>query len=217
MRLMTTTSGWAAPARMCGLLLMLATMVVKAQVVDRHVGELADEFALRVGPPGATLAHPAVETDEWHLGGKVVLAFYGVDAHDQGSSANRDVVDGIAFMPTSVAGRYRRLAIGRIDQEGAGPEIKSIFFANADQNPDRELVVIVGWEQRHLDVSGTLYGTFIYARPRAASQNGFTFLEGTSRKVSGGCECDREGDRHETSAFKTAAEVRAGLRALGFR
>jgi hypothetical protein len=120
-------------------------------------------------------------------------------------------------MPTAVAGRYRQIPIGRIDEEGAGPDIKSIFFANADQNPDRELVVIVGWEQRHLDVSGTLYGTFIYARPREASQSRFAFLAETSRKVSGGCECDRDGGQHESSRFKTSAEVRAGLRLLGFR
>jgi len=217
MRLMTITSSWASRARMCGLFLMPATLVAKAEVVDRRAGELADEFALRVGPSGATLAHPSVETDEWHLGGKVVLAFYGVEVHDQSSSAKRDVIEGVAFMPTAAAGRYRRIAIGRIDEEGEGPDIKSIFFANADQNPDRELVVIVGWKQQHLDISGTLYGTFIYARPRAASQSSFTLLEETSRKVSGGCECDREGDQHESSDFKTAADVRAGLKALGFR
>lgn len=214
---MMRTPSVAVLARLIGCLLMLATLAVKAQVVDRRPGEMADDFARRVGPPGATLAHPVLETDEWHLGTKVVIAFYAVNSNGKVSSQEPDVVDGIAFMPTAEVGRYRRVAIGRIDQEGAPPDIKSIFFANADHNAGRELVVIVGWEQRHRDVYGTLYGTYIYARPIAPSQDSFVFLEDTSRKVSGGCECDRTDEEHEISGFKTAADVRAGLRELGFR
>jgi hypothetical protein len=188
-----------------------------AGIVGREAGETAQAFALRVGPPGATLAHPAIETDAWHLDGKVLLAFYAVEVKDEASSTPRDVVDGVAWLPTGDAGRYRRVDIGRIEPEGAAPEIRSVFFANADRDPGPELVVIVGWEQRHYDVSGTLYGTLIYARQKTASGTGFTYLEPVSRKVSGGCECDFRDAPSEHSPFRTAAEVRRGLRSLGFK
>lgn len=124
---------------------------------------------------------------------------------------------GYAFLPVG-ANRYRRVVIGDVGHNGADPEIRSVFFANADANPGPELIVIAAWSSYHFDVSATFYETFVYARRPGPGGDGFVYLEEISRKVSGTCDCDYADDRTDmTSRFKTAAEVRAVLRGLGYR
>jgi hypothetical protein len=185
----------------------------------RAGGEPADSFAARLGPEGSELAHPVVETDVWRLGGKAVIAFYEYEVRpgpgQPDTQALREIT-GYAFLPDS-APRYRRVLIGRLEHDGGDPEIRSVFLANADGNPGPELVVIVGRDLYNYFVAGTLYDTYVYARPSAAAADSFVHLGEVSGKVSGGCECDRRDAAHETSRFKTAAEVKAGLRRLGYR
>ena len=115
------------------------------------------------------------------------------------------------------SGRYRRVLIGHIEPEGGDPRIEAAFFANANEDPEKELVVIVSWEQVHYDAHGTLYGTMVYARPSAPQADSFRYLKEISEKVSGSCECEWRDGRKAKSRFKTAAEVKAALRKLGYR
>lgn len=178
----------------------------------RAPGEPADSFVARqmLGPKPA---HPLIATDVWSPGDTVLIAYYLTRMHVRSGDHYHDAT-GFAFLPDS-PNRYRRVEIGVVGHNGGDPEIRSVFFANADANPGPELIVIAAWSSYHYDVSATFYETFVYARRPGDS---FVYLEDISRKVSGSCDCDYGDDRTDmTSRFKTAGEVRAALRELGYR
>jgi hypothetical protein len=123
---------------------------------------------------------------------------------------------GYIFLPQD-ANTYQKILIGTFEPEGGDPNIEAVFFANADQDKAKELIVICSWPQRHYDFSGTLYGTFIFDDLQTGtSPTELSFLESISRRVSGDCECEWRNGKKRTSRYKTAASVRAGLRKLGF-
>ena len=202
------------------LLLVVAVLIVAPHVraqqeVKRLEGETAEAFVRRNAPVGSELARPAIETDAWGRT-RTVIAFYKVEAKAKDGTPFSQV-DGYMFVPKT-PDLYQRILINHFEPEGSAPEIRAVFFANADKDPARELVVICSWEQVHYDVHGTLYGTFIFddvLGPTDRTQ--LRFLEGTSDKVSGGCDCDYRDGGKGTKKFRTAAQVKAGLRNLGYR
>lgn len=187
---------------------------------QRAPGETADSFAVRVSPVGPGLAHPVIATDVWSPGDTALLAFYLTEIDrgrvpDPGDPPIHDAT-GYAFLPDSAHG-YRRVEIGTVGHNGGDPEIRSVFFANADQNPGPELVVLAATPVHHPHVMGTYYETLVYARRPGPEGDRFVYLEDVSRKVSGACDCDFADEPDRTSRFKAAAEVRAALRELGYR
>ena len=77
--------------------------------------------------------------------------------------------------------------------------------------------MICSYLQRHYDVNGTLYSTFIFDDLRSgANRTRLSFLEGVSERVSGSCDCEWRDGQKKSSKYKTAASVRAGLKKLGF-
>jgi hypothetical protein len=180
--------------------------------VKRLENETLENFARRNGPPQSELAHAVIETEAW--GQKTVIAFYAIEVKDKYGTHGQ--VDGYLFLPLS-ANTYQKILIENFEPEGGDPNIEAAFFANADKDAARELIVICSWPQQHYDVSGRLYGTFIFddLRP-GASPPRLSFLKGISERVSGSCDCtDRDGKRR-TSKYKTAASVKMGLKKLGF-
>jgi hypothetical protein len=192
----------------------------QSDTFQRAPGQSAESFAAGLGPAPSDLTHPVIETDAWKLGGKAVIAFYRYDVRRPAlhSSSHDPVFEaiGYAFLPQS-SNRYRRVLIGDVGHEGGEPEIRSVFFANADENPGPELIVIAVWQVMNALTDGTIYATQIYALPPAGADR-FVYLEELSEKVSGGCECEwREERRSRRAPYKTAADVRARLRELGYR
>lgn len=183
-----------------------------AQEVRRLENETLENFAKRNGPPQSELTHKVIETEAWGKQ-KTVIAFYIVQIRlKDGSPATQ--VDGYLFMLKSTD-TYEKILIENFEEEGATPKIETVFFANADKDKAKELIVICSWLQRHYDVGGTLYRTFVFddLRPNTSK---LTFLESVSERVSGDCDCEWRDGRKKTSKYKTAASVRAGLKKLGF-
>lgn len=114
------------------------------------------------------------------------------------------------------AGDWRKIAVTTGEEEGGEAEVAAIGFANADRDPDRELIVILKWPQQHYDYSGAFYEVRLFDTP-APGKPALTYLEGFSKKFGGvGCECSsREGgDTHYR--FKTIAAVKQELKRLGY-
>ena len=185
-----------------------------AQEVRRLEHETLEDFAKRNGPPQAKLTHKVIETAAWGKQ-KAIMAFYLVHIELKDSTPATQV-DGYLFIPKSTD-TYEKILIRNFEEEGDTPKIEAVFFANADKDKARELIVICSWLQRHYDVNGTLYGTFIFddLRP-GANPATLVFLEGVSERVSGDCDCEWRDGRKKTSKYKTAASVKAGLKRLGF-
>ena len=174
--------------------------------VKRLSNETAENFAKRNGKAGVELVHQVIETDAWN-GKKSIFAFY--------EGENSEEVDGYVFVPKS-AGVYQKILIYNFEPEGGTPKIEAFFFANADKDKAKELVVICSWDVNHYDVNGTLYQTYVFDDISSdKNQPKLKFLENVSKKVSGGCDCDGDG-ANINRKYKTAAQVKAGLKKLGF-
>src|ERR1051325_928757 len=190
---------------------LLGTHALSAQEVKRLESEPLESFARRNGPPQSELTHSVIETEAWgHK--QSVLAFYETESKTYGQTEHNII--GYIFLPQD-ANTYQKILIGTFEPEGGDPQIESVFFANADRDKAKELIVFCSWPHRHYDFSGTLYGTFVFDDLKSGSTE-LKLLESVSRKVSGDCECEWRNGRKKTSRFKTAASVRAGLKKLGY-
>lgn len=128
------------------------------------------------------------------------------------------IVDGYVFASTGQPNQYRRIFIGSIEPDGGDPEIEAVFFANADRDANKELVVLVKWEQLlHADYSGTYYGAFIYDDLSTVKKDALVFLSDVTDKLGSSSRAfDRKGRRLGKNTYATAAEVRRRLKKLGY-
>lgn len=146
---------------------------------------------------------------------KTVIAFYESEFKISDQTYQR--VLGYIFLPQD-SNTYQKILIESFEPEGGAPKIEAVFFANADRDKAKELIVICSWPQSHYDFSGTLYGTFVFDDLRTgANPTKLSFLESVSRRVSGDCECEWRNGKKRISRYKTPASVRAGLKKLGFK
>ena len=183
--------------------------------IERLPNESAENFAKRNMPPQSELVHKVIETEAWG-NKKNVIAFYQIEIKLK-DNVSATQVDGYLFLQKSV-NSYEKILIHSFGEEGDTPQIEAVFFANADKDKAQELIVICSWQQRHYDVNGTLYGTFIFDDLNHLTDSGsLKYLETISNKVSGGCDCNYRDGRKGNKKFNSAAKVKAGLRKLGFR
>jgi hypothetical protein len=123
------------------------------------------------------------------------------------------VLDGYIYVKQN-NNSYKRYYIGEVEPEGGDPIIESIFFANADEDLKQELVVILSWEQRHLDFSGTLYGVLVYDDIKINDKESLTYLADISNKLEPGCDCS--GESNSSAKFKNKEGVLKELKRLGY-
>jgi hypothetical protein len=196
------------------LLALLWTPFSFAEEVRRLKNETLEDFAKRNGPPQAELTHTVIETEAWNEQ-KTVIAFYIIKIRlNDGTLATQ--VDGYLFIPES-NNTYEKILINNFEEEGDTPHIEAVFFANADKDKAKELIVICSYRQRHYDVNGTFYSTFIFDDRRPGTNpTKLSFLEAVSELVSGGCDCEWRDGKKKSSKYKTAASVKLGLKKLGF-
>ncbi len=196
------------------LAFFLWTPFLLAQEVTRLENETPADFAKRNAPPRAELTHTVIETEAWGQQ-KSIIAFYLIKIKPKDGTPSSQV-DGYLFLPKST-NTYQKILIYNFEEEGDTPHIEAVFFANADKDKAKELIVICSYLQRHFDVNGTLYRTFVFddLLP-GANPTQLTFLEDVSERVSGSCDCQWRDGKKKTSKYKTAASVKAGLRKLGF-
>lgn len=167
----------------------------------REPDESAYAFASRVldEPSGLDVVE-----SEWN-GQAVLFASYYAD----GALA----LDTIRTAPN---GTTLRTEVTRVTPQGGPPFIDAIAFANADEDAQRELVIIQSWPQYHLDVSGTLYSVRFFDDPGLGTDPP-TELSDLSRHFDlNNCDCTFGDGRAETYPFKTVEAVRAELARLGF-
>jgi hypothetical protein len=90
------------------------------------------------------------------------------------------------------------------------------FERESDKDKEREIIVLTSWQQQHVEVSGTLYSTFIYDAPTLSpSQKRLTFYKALSEKLDGGFDGHTEGTQVKAK-YKTVASIRSGLEQMGY-
>jgi hypothetical protein len=179
-------------------------------------------FADRVKPDSSVFAHPVLETKSLDATTSIIIAFYKRTIEEVKQMptyvdhSKYDIIIGYLYIPTN-GNNYRRVLIDTISSDGGDPEIISVFFANADKDSKKELIILCKYPQVHYDYGGEFYETFIYDNPSNNTER-LTYFNELSEKFWG-CECAwrvEEKRKPEKAKFKTAKDVKAGLKKLGF-
>lgn len=186
------------------------------QIINRVENESPEEFANRYKPSNSQITHKVIES-KWNLN-SIIIAFYEQE-YNLPKIEDPDQELYIRIIPTlfiKTENNYKKIIIDTIETEGGAPFIESIFFANADKDSLKELIIIVSWQQRHYEISGKLYGTFIYDNVTATNQIELNFLKDISAKLDGGFDGDKEG-KVIRAKYKTAEAIKAELIRLGYK
>ncbi len=198
--------------------LLLLTTFCSGQVVKQNDNETAEQFVTRMMPVNSILTHKVLTT-KWN-NTPVILAFYEqaykLSEQDDPDQQNYFRIIATIFLQTE-SKHYRKMLIDTLDTEGSKPVIESVFFANADKDINKELIIIASWEQQHRDVNGTLYSTFVYDDLLTDAQMKLAFIKSISEKLSGGCECEWSDGTSKKAKFKNASDIKTELKRLGYR
>lgn len=190
----------------------MTTTIAFGQTIKRQDGETVEHFIQRIKPDSMELEHQIIETDNWNKKDKSIIAFYGFD-DIKDPKIGYDEIQGHLFVPVG-QNIYKEIIFGPITPNGGLPEIISVFFANADRDIEKELIVLCKLEQtHHYDYSGRFYETYIFDNPN--SKNQVTFYEKLSEKFFG-CECDFREEKSRKAKYKTAEDIKLGLKKMGF-
>lgn len=198
-------------------LLLFWTTYSFGQLVQRNDNETTEQFAERHKPENSTLTHKVLET-KWNSLPVIISLYdqtYKLPIKNDPDQQTYHKIVGAVFVQSDKH-NYSKTTFGTIDTEGDNPSIETVFFANADTDTTKELIIIASWEQRHYDVSGTLYGTYIFDYELTSTIE-WKFLEKISRKLDGGCECSWRDGTSKKVKYKTALNIKKELTRLGYK
>ena len=215
------------PVALAIALAALTPATAGAQTFTRSPGETAQKFAERA----LNLPADSAETDRdahilettWN-GRTVVFVDYLVTTKTFDARQKETVEDTNRFLVAledTGHGVFRKLDVTLGEEEGGIADIAAIGFANADKDLEKELVVILKWEQAlHADYAGTEYEVRIFDNA-APSQSRLAYLQSVSKQFGGNiCDCEYDDGagrvRKQRARYKTVADVNKHLKELGF-
>lgn len=199
------------------LAVLLATFAAPGQPVVRQPGEAAADFAARVRPADLALTQEVGVIETAALDPTrppVLVACYRravSDTEAMGAFPEDQELRVVVLWQPIGSDRYERRLVDTLSPEGAAPELVDFFLVNADQDPARELAVLVRYNQRHYDMDGLLYETHIYDYAAGVVRR----IDALSARFSG-CDCAWRDGKTRRARYKTAAAVRKGLRRMGY-
>jgi len=200
------------------ILFLLISTFSFGQPVERIYKESTEQFVTRFMPLNSKLLQNFLDT-KWN-NKPVIIAFYEqnykLPVQDDPDQQDYLHVIGEIFI-RSDSNHYNKFVIDTIENEGGEPKIESVFFANADKDMNKELLIIVSWPQQHAGVNGILYGTYVYDDLIKTTGKKLKYLESISEKLSGGCECEYEDGKREKAKYTNASEIRTALKRLGYK
>ena len=199
---------------------IVQTVKANGTTVKRIPGEPALQFAVRARPLYTEfpqeMTTKIVETKEW-TAEPSVIAFYtqkyyvqedGTQAHDNFRTL------AFMFMPIG-KDTYKRVFIDTFINEGMPVKIATSFFANADSDKVKELVIVATCSQRDKQASGTLYINKIYDNIGRLIPPRLRRLDDASLKIEGGFEGTKDGKPWKAK-HKSEKEITDALKKLGY-
>ncbi len=188
------------------------------QSLVRQENETAQMFADRLKPDSTEIAHIIIETKQLDTTKNIIVVFYKKTIYEVRQMptyvdhSQYDIMLGYAFILTENKS-YEKVFIDTIPPDGGDPEIISIFFANADKDMGKELIVLCKYEQVHYDYEGEFYEPYIFNYSMNTKR--FTYLSKLS-ETFWGCECGFRNGKTEIARYKTANDIKIKLKKLGF-
>jgi hypothetical protein len=205
------------------ILILTATLFASTtffgQTLVRQEHETVQAFIDRLKPENSVLAHDIIETDVLDSTKRIVIAFFRLERYPLYKTSTPIYTDyslnsyfvGYLYLPLT-SNSYQRLLLDTIPPDGGSGQVISVFFANADKDRGRELVVLCQFDQFHHSFGGTTYETFIYDYSKGKTR----YLQALSKRFSG-CECDFEDGTRKRAKYKTAQDIRTGLIKMGYK
>lgn len=199
----------------------LFSTAVAAQTFQRQTSESPEAFVERCKPTGeeVTVKGDVLETPYWDSSHLVIIAFYRCShpLKQHGQTWDDATVDGYVFVPTG-NNNYQRVLIDSYGQEGIDADISSVFFANADKDKQRELIVLCTWDQsHHYGISGSIYQAYIYDnidyKKIPSSLKGLKQFDKIFEMESDGTNDSGESSH---AKYTSAAAIRKKLKQLGY-
>jgi hypothetical protein len=180
-------------------------------------GETAQQIANKLKPEKSKIVHTVIQQDFWGIKNGII-AFYEtryLDTISATENYERQFIEGYIIIPQKQG--YRKVLINKYEDDNVDTEIESVFFANADKDESKELVIIstVTHRLQYL-YDGTEYSTDIF--------NDFTLnnipnelnrLDKLGSKFSG-FEGYVDSKGTTKAKYKTAADVRRKLKQMGY-
>ena len=171
------------------LFLFICIINVNAQKISRYKGESAESFIVRIKPSSSIVYDKVIETS-WN-NTSVIIAFlsetYLLPLHDDPQQTAYTRVIATLYISDSYKKNYTVSIIDTLIEEESPPKIEHIFFANADNDKEKELIILTTWDINNTSVHGKLYSTSIYDYTQKLPKK-LLFLNDISSNVNGGCD-----------------------------
>ena len=199
---------------------VVSSVKLIGQTVKRIPGEPALQFVVRARPLYTEfpqeMATKIVETTEW-TPEPSIIAFYTQKFYIQEDGAlPRDTYRTLAFMfVPNGKDTYKRVIIDTFVYNGLPVNITATFFANADSDRTKELVILAASTQRDKQAIGTLYMNRVYDNFGRLAPARLKRLDDASAKVQGGFDGVSAGTATKAK-YKTQKEVTDALKKLGY-
>lgn len=180
--------------------------------------ETKEQIAERLKPEKSELIHTVIQQDIW--GNKdVIIAFYEtryIDSISGTEPYERQFVEGYLYLKKNKD--YTKVLISKFEDDNVDTNITSVFFANADKDSEKELIILstVVHRLQYL-YDGTEYTTSVFNDFKIDKiPKELVYLSKISKKLSGGFEGFLETEGEVKAKIKTAEDVRKKLKQLGY-
>jgi hypothetical protein len=190
------------------------------QTVKRIPGEPTLQFVVRARPLYTEfpqeMTSRIVESKEWTPEASII-AFYSQKYYIEEDGAQpKDNFRTLAYMfiPNG-KDTYKRVFIDTFINGGIPVNIAATFFANADSDQAKELVIIASSSQHDKQASGTLYMNRVYDNIGRLLPTRLKRLDDASAKIEGGFEGTKNGQPSKAK-YKSAKDITDALKKLGY-
>ncbi|MES2702096.1 MAG: hypothetical protein V4649_05625 [Bacteroidota bacterium] len=190
------------------------------QTLKRLPGESAARFVVRGRPLYTELpqemAAKIVETTEWTQE-PAIIAFYSQKYYVQEDGAlPTDHFRTFAYLfAPAPNGTYKRIFIDTLQNDGNPVRIAAAFFANADSDYVKELVIVATSTQKNGEGAGTRYINKVYDNIGRALPARLKKLDDMALKLEGGLEGIKDG-KPSKAKFKSQKEIAEALKTMGY-
>ena len=189
--------------------------------VKRIPGEATLQFVVRARPlytefPQEMTAK-IVETREWTPGEPSVIAFYTQRYYlEEDAGSPKYNFRTLAYMLIPIGKDvYKRVFIDTFSIDGKQVKIGNAFFANADSDNVKELVITATCQQNDAAQKGTLYINRVYDNPTVVPLLRLKKLIDVSEKIDGGLE-GVSGGKPSKAKYKNEKEITEALKKMGY-
>ena len=175
------------------------------------------EIAEKYKPLNSEIVHEVVQADFWNAK-KVIIAFYETIYAEEDYINDRQFVEAYLLVP-GPHNNYSKILITKFEDDNVHTEIRSVFFANADRDKAKELIIISTCQHRlQYLYDGYEYQTVIFDDVDLAKKKLAKSLESIDdigNKLNG-FEGFLDDNPNSKARFKNADQVKRELKRLGF-